>query len=96
MIFWKIKKNLISTGIQELQWVFESKISLDEPTKSINSQANNKFPGIDDQGTKFYKHFSLRWTIPYPFRGLWLLEKLGTICAITRTGIKSAMYKFRL
>ena len=58
MIFWKIKKNLISKGIQELQWVFESKISLDEATKSINSEANNKSPGNDDGGTKFYKHFS--------------------------------------
>ena len=75
MIFWKIKKNLISKSIQELQWVFESKISLDEATKSINSQANNKFPATDDQGTKFYKHFSLKWTIPYLFRGLWLLGK---------------------
>ena len=44
--------------MQELQWVFESKISLDEATKSINSQANNKSPGNDDGGTKFYKHFS--------------------------------------
>ena len=36
----------------------QSKISLDEIIKSINSQTNNKLLGNDGLTAKFYKHFS--------------------------------------
>ena len=36
----------------------EAKISLDEITKYINSETNNKSPGNDDLTAEFYKHFS--------------------------------------
>ena len=36
----------------------KAEISLDEITKSINSEANNKPPGNDGLTAEFYKHFS--------------------------------------
>ena len=70
----------------------EAETSLDEITKSINFQTNNKSPGNDALKAVFYKHFSNKLALV-------ILDvydscrKLGTISVTSRTGIISAIYK---
>ena len=57
---------------------FESKISLDEVTKSINSQTNNKSLGNDGLTTEFYKYLSNKISlILLDVYDSW--EKIGTM-----------------
>ena len=86
---------MLSTRIQKPHTGFEPKISLDEATKSTNSQTNNKSPGNDCLTAEVYKHFSNELSLIllniYHSR-----EKFDTVGAISGTGIISVMYKFRL
>ena len=72
--------------------LFETEISLDEITKSINSETNNKLPGNDGLTAESYKRFSNEL-------GPVLLDvydswgKLATMDVTSRTGIISAIYK---
>ena len=72
--------------------LFETEISLDEITKSINSETNNKPSGNDGLTAEFYKRFSNEL-------GPVLLDvydswgKLATMDVTSRTGIISAIYK---
>ena len=78
------KKYLVSICVQisqELQWNFEAKISLHDVTKSINSQANNKSPMVQQQS---YKYFSIELSTIL-LNVYHSLEKLGTMGAISRT-----------
>ena len=70
----------------------EAEISLDEITKSINCETNNKSPGNDSLTAEFYKHFSNELTPALlDLYDSW--GKLGTMGVTSRTEIISAIYK---
>ena len=70
----------------------EAEISLDEITKAINSQKNNKSPGNDGLTAEFYKYFSNE-VAPILLEVYDLLKQLGIIDISSRTGIISVIYK---
>ena len=86
---------MVSTCIQisqELQQIFEAKISLHEVIKFINLQTNNKTPMIYWQN---FKYFSIE--LSNMLLGVCdSFEKLGTMGATSSTGIIYVTYKFRL
>ena len=70
----------------------EAEISLDEITKAINSQKNNKSPGNDGLTAEFYKHFSNElYPILSEVYDSW--KQLGIIGISSGTGIISVIYK---
>ena len=70
----------------------EAEISLEEITKAINSQKNNKSPGNDGLTAGFYKQFLNELTpILLEVYNSW--NQLGIIGTSSRTGIISAIYK---
>ena len=72
-----------------MQWTFESKITLNEVTKSINSQTNNKALGNDGLTAEFHKHFSNEPSlILLDVYDIW--EKLGTMGVISTARIITA------
>ena len=70
----------------------EAEISLDEITKAINSQRNNKSPGNDGLTAEFYKQF-LNELAPNLLEVYDSWKQLGIIGTSSRTGIISAIYK---
>ena len=97
---------MVSTCIpisQELQWIFEAKISLHEVRKSINSQANNKSAMVQQQSYKYFFYFINNKVINTSSINTAILlnvydslEKIATMDATSRTWITSVIYKFRL
>ena len=76
----------------KMQWTFESKITLNEVTKSINSQTNNKALGNDGLTAEFHKHFSNEPSlILLDVYDIW--EKLGCYFYCKN---HNCLYKFRL
>ena len=73
----------------KMQWTFESKITLNEVTKSINSQINNKALGNDGLTAEFHKHTSNEPSlILLDVYEIW--EKLGTMGVISTARIITA------
>ena len=69
-----------------------AEISLDEITKSINPETNNKPPGNDDLKAEFYKHSS-NFLAPVLLNVYDSWVKLDTMGVTYRTGTISAIYK---
>ena len=70
----------------------EAEISLDEITKAINSQRNNKSPGNDGLTAEFYKQF-LNELAPNLLEVYDSWKQLGIIGTSSRTGIIFVIYK---
>ena len=70
----------------------EAEISLDEITKAINSQRNNKSPGNDRLTAEFYKQF-LNELAPNLLEVYDSWKQLGIIGTSSRTGIIFVIYK---
>ena len=70
----------------------EAEISLDEITKAIIFQKNNKSPGNEGLTAEFYKQFLNELaSIPLEVYDSW--NQLGIISTSSRTGIISVIYK---
>ena len=70
----------------------EAEISLDEITKAINFQKNNKSPGNGELTAEFFKHFSSE-VAPTPLEVYDSWKQLDIIGISSRTGIISVIYK---
>ena len=70
----------------------KAEISLDEITKAINSQRNNKSPDNDGLTAEFYKHFSSD-IAPMLLDVYNSWNELGIMGTSSRAGIISVIYK---
>ena len=76
----------------ELFNLFEAEISVEQIIKSINSEANSKFPGNDSHTAEFYKHLSNKLApVLLDVYNSW--GKLGFMGVTFRIGTISAIYK---
>ena len=89
--------NLFGKFLTERRYLMKTnfcwaEISLDEITKSINPETNNKPPGNDDLKAEFYKHSS-NFLAPVLLNVYDSWVKLDTMGVTYRTGTISAIYK---